>query len=188
MNLTEPELTALRTLLDKQEIHDLLMRYCRASDRNDIELLATTFWPEALDEHGPYTSTTAEMLARRRALADDGGPMRLSFTQHNVCNEYVTIDGDTACSETYFVSYHGCEKEGVRQLYVFGGRYVDRVERRGREWRYLHRLVVCDWEGMQPVTAGFWWPSPWARGLPSTDDPVYRVWPQTADDAPPAVP
>jgi SnoaL-like domain len=100
----------------------------------------------------------------------------------------VTIDGDTACSETYFVSYHGCEKEGVRQLYVFGGRYVDRVERRGREWRYLHRLVVCDWEGMQPVTAGFWWPSPWARGLPSTDDPVYRVWPQTADDAPPAVP
>jgi hypothetical protein len=39
----------LQTLLDKQEIYELLCRYCRGVDRMDKELTMSCFWPGAID-------------------------------------------------------------------------------------------------------------------------------------------
>src|SRR5439155_201455 len=43
--------SGLRLTADKQEIHDVIMRYCRAIDRRDRELLRSCFHPDAIDEH-----------------------------------------------------------------------------------------------------------------------------------------
>jgi hypothetical protein len=46
MTLDEKTVAALMKLMDKQEIHDVLMRYCRGIDRCDEELLRSVYHPE----------------------------------------------------------------------------------------------------------------------------------------------
>ena len=52
MSIDEKTERALRVLLDKQEIHEVLMRYCRGIDRCDAELLHSVYHPDATDDHG----------------------------------------------------------------------------------------------------------------------------------------
>ena len=54
MSLDEKTERALRVLLDKQEIHEVLMRYCRGIDRCDAELLHSVYHPDATDDHGLF--------------------------------------------------------------------------------------------------------------------------------------
>ena len=44
---SQPASSALQILLDKQEIHEVIMRYCRAIDRCDEELLSSVYHPDA---------------------------------------------------------------------------------------------------------------------------------------------
>ena len=45
MIIDEKTERALQVLLDKQEIHKVLMRYCRGIDRCDAELLCSVYQP-----------------------------------------------------------------------------------------------------------------------------------------------
>ena len=38
---------AVLALLDKQAVTETLLRYCRAVDRRDAELMRKVYWPEA---------------------------------------------------------------------------------------------------------------------------------------------
>jgi hypothetical protein len=42
----------LQTLIDKQALHELVLRYCRACDRRDFALLRSLYHDEAIDDHG----------------------------------------------------------------------------------------------------------------------------------------
>jgi hypothetical protein len=42
---------------------------------------------------------------------------------------------------------------------IVGGRYIDNLEKRGDEWRILHRLYVMDWNQNSKSTAE------WNEGL-----------------------
>ena len=42
----------LQQLLDKQEIHEVIMRYCRGIDRLDREMIRSVYHDDAIDEHG----------------------------------------------------------------------------------------------------------------------------------------
>ena len=44
----------LQTLLDRQAIHDVLMRYSRGLDRHDRKVLESVYWPDAVDDHITY--------------------------------------------------------------------------------------------------------------------------------------
>ena len=44
----------VRKLLDKQEIYEVLCRYCRALDRGDEKLLRSVYHPDAIDHHGIF--------------------------------------------------------------------------------------------------------------------------------------
>jgi hypothetical protein len=44
----------LQTLLDRQAIHDVLMRYSRGLDRHDRKVLESVYWPDAVDDHIRY--------------------------------------------------------------------------------------------------------------------------------------
>ena len=44
----------LRVLLDKQALYELVMRYARAVDRNDKEMLLACFHPDAFLHYNTY--------------------------------------------------------------------------------------------------------------------------------------
>ncbi len=54
------DLPAVQTLLDKNEIAELLTRYMRAIDRGDIAALRSCYAPGATEEHGGMYSGPAQ--------------------------------------------------------------------------------------------------------------------------------
>jgi hypothetical protein len=44
-------LARIRALIDKDEIRDVIYRYCRAVDRCDLELMLSCYRPDARDHH-----------------------------------------------------------------------------------------------------------------------------------------
>ncbi len=149
----------LRILVDKQEIHEALMRYCRGVDRGDERLTLSAFHEGARDNHHGVEELASERFAMRTPPAK----RTIKAISHNICNELIQVDGDVAHSESYFIAYHRIEHEGRELDWILGARYVDRFERRNGSWRIAHRTVVFDWqrfddvsdppEGLQQVTA-----------------------------------
>ncbi len=39
-------------MLDKHELHELVLTYCRAIDRQDFALVRTLYHDDAIDDHG----------------------------------------------------------------------------------------------------------------------------------------
>lgn len=58
----------------------------------------------------------------------------------------ITLAGHEAGVETYFLALQrDRDAEGVAREVFLAGRYVDRFEKRGDEWRIAARTVVYDW-------------------------------------------
>jgi hypothetical protein len=136
----EPESHELAELLDKQRIHEVLVRYCRGVDRVDRDLIASAFHPDAQCEFAPLM-LSGETIGD--AIADAASGCEL--TTHMVGNELIELHGDTAHGETYYLSSAVVGSEDGKQLRMRAGRYVDLFERRQGEWRISNRVVVEDW-------------------------------------------
>lgn len=128
----------LRALLDRQQLYELVTRYCRAIDRADDELLLSCYHADARQEHGSYSGPIPGLLEHLhgRAMNPARGPL-----QHRVSNCRFELQGDIAFGETY-VSTVMTDAHGAQQLGF--GRYVDRFERREQEWRIALRQVIID--------------------------------------------
>jgi hypothetical protein len=53
---------ALRDLLDRAAIREVLYRYCRAADRCDEELMRSCYHPDALDKHGRFDGSAGDFV------------------------------------------------------------------------------------------------------------------------------
>ncbi len=149
------------TLLAKQDIADLMARYARGVDRADGALLHSCYWDDAIEDHGSSYSGPARAYI-------DGAIERLGMTGticHYVCQSHVEFDGDTAWSETYLLTFARFAKNGAPWDTLTGGRIVDKLVRRGGEWRILHRKMAFDWNRDQPESEG------WCLGLFKPADP-----------------
>jgi ketosteroid isomerase-like protein len=158
----------VRELLDKQAIHEVLMRYCRGVDRRDAELLRSTYWPDAWDNHGLFAGTRDQFVDWVIPFLQEN----FSVSIHKIGNELVEIRGDAAYSESYFTGYYELVHDGRPHTRMSCGRYVDRFERRQGEWRVARRTVVGDWGRLDPLE------SPTVRsnnGGHYPDDPVYAL-------------
>ena len=161
---------ALQRLLDEAAIKKVHIRYCRAIDRMDWELLRSCYHPDAVDDHGDYVGGIDGFVEFCKA----GCPTFLSTT-HMTGNQLVEVDGDTAWGEHYAHAFHRVaarDGEPEKELTV-NTRYVDRYERRGGEWRISHRMVVVDTDRVDPVTER-WVPQEQLRGARDPGDPSYR--------------
>lgn len=155
-------------LLDRQKCYDVLTRYCRALDRADVELMKSVYWDDAEDEHGVFTGNAqefAEFIIREIQVW-------FEVTMHAICNIHMEYYGDTMCTESYLIAYHKvkAEKEKVlavqgpsywenlsaagleakHHVFFYGGRYIDRLEKRDGEWRIARRQVCMDWNENWP--------------------------------------
>jgi hypothetical protein len=129
-------------LVDRQAIHEVVLRYCRGIDRRDRELVRGCYWPEATDDHaGAFHGTRDEFVDWVFRVLE-----RYTMTMHVVANHLVDLDGDTAGAETYGVAYHRGDPPGdTRRNFTTGFRYLDRLERRDGEWRIAARRVALEW-------------------------------------------
>ena len=142
--MRDPE---LQTLIDRQAIRDVVLRYCRGIDRLDLELVRSCYHVDATDEHSTFTGTRDEYVEWvANVLA------RYAGTMHVIANQLIELDGDAARSETYGVAYHwGDPPDDRRRNFTTGFRYVDRFERRGGEWRIAARVAVREWTHAVPA-------------------------------------
>ena len=126
-------------MADREAIRDCLMRYCRGIDRMDPQVLASAYWPGAMDYHTGFTGTVEQFIewALPRLAA-------MEQNMHMIGNVLIRIDGDAAKVESYLWSVSVMPGDDPRQVMVCG-RYLDRFEKRDDEWRIAERLVVHDW-------------------------------------------
>lgn len=151
------------TLLARQDIHDVMMRYARGIDRGDAELLLSCYWDDAIEVHGsayhgpaiPYLKGAAQRVT------ENGTTM-----QHFVANVHVEFDGaDTAWVESYILTFARFAKDGRDWDTLTGARSYDKFVRRNGEWRILHRRAAFDWNHDIPSSQG------WCLGLFDTSNP-----------------
>jgi hypothetical protein len=145
----------LQEVLDRIAIEDCLFRYCHAIDRCDPELLRSVYWPEAIDDHVFWRG-------KAEAFVEFCMPILRSRdqTQHTVSNILIRIEGDEARVQSYVSAYERARrKDGKPNDITMFGRYLDRMEKRGGEWRIADRKVVLDWWRVWEDSAD------WPRGL-----------------------
>ena len=135
----------LEELVSRQEIHDVLVRYCVGIDRGDLQLVLSTFHAEARDNHTGIEESAVERFTRTVVEAAS------MWTSHNLSNILVEVDGSSASAQSCFTAWHRFDIRKVPYDWVIAGRYLDRFECRNTEWRISHRTVVYDCERFDKV-------------------------------------
>ena len=128
-------------------IKDVHIRYCRANDRRDEELMRSCFHPDAVIELHEPLNVDAFIALGREILS------MYAQTWHNTGNQLVEVAGDAAWVEHYTISTHriAASDAGSERDFVVSGRYVDRMERREGEWRIARRIMLVDLSRTDPV-------------------------------------
>lgn len=172
----QPSAAAIQALIDKQAVTEVLLGYCRAIDRRDADLMRRVYWPEAIDDHAVFQGNVEEFIAYAFPFMVD------VVSQHRITNIWVELTAPAeAFSECYFSAFHDFPAEGGGRLErIVGGRYLDRHEKRGEEWRIIDRTLVLDWyherAGNSVWDSGRYADLP-NRGAPKPEDPLYRLHP-----------
>lgn len=156
-------------ILAESAIKDVHIRYCRANDRRDEELMRSCFHPDAVIElHEPLTVDA--FIAMGRVVLS-----QYTQTWHNTGNQLVEVSGDAAWAEHYTSSTHriAAGEGGLECDFIVSGRYIDRMERRGGEWRIARRQMLVDFSRTDPVPAAEI--SLGGQGARDRSDPSYAM-------------
>ena len=140
------ELKALREEIDqlksREEIRQQITRYGRGQEWLDPSLMQEVFWEDAFVDFGFFEGTFKEYLPFLMEI--EAGP---ETTFHFCGSPQIELDGDVAYVEVYGIA--GSRGDGKTNLY--GGRYIERFERRNGEWRIARCEYVLDWNMDQDV-------------------------------------
>ena len=151
----------VQLLLDKMALHELITRLARGVDRCDRELIVSCYHPDAYDDHGAYKGGP-EGFADWVIAAVQG-----NWVQHTCYNELFDVQGDIAYGEIYVSQKMRGPDGGLIPGY---GRYIDKYERRGAEWRIAQRQVITEYV---PTELGLDIAA-FVQGSQDRDDPSYR--------------
>ncbi|MFJ2028678.1 nuclear transport factor 2 family protein [Streptosporangium sp. NPDC087985] len=164
---------AVRTLLDKQDIYELLARYLRAADRGDVEGLRVCYLPGAREEHGGVFDGSAEDYVHGIAAALSH-PRRL--TSHAMTNVLIEVDGDRARAESYVTVFARVRTADGKGDSVTGLRIIDNLEKVDGRWGIRLRRLRWDWNHDMPVAES------WIHGnLVSKGNTLIKSEPYPAD-------
>lgn len=156
--------TRLQSLLHKQEISEVLYRYCRGVDRGDADLVKSVFHEEGIVDFSLFQGRGVEFADWIVIFLKDFRQVR-----HQIGNVQIELEGDLAFCETYCLA----TVDDGKQLRTVLCRYLDRLELRHEVWRIAHRAVTNDIKRSDPVVTSGWDPAP-TTGKRDRTDPVYR--------------
>jgi SnoaL-like protein len=137
MDTSAEQLTAL---VDRDEIRDCIARLARGEDRRDARRISACFWPDAAVDLGIFAGPFDEYVA----WVVPGSPA-IPVTQHVLGQIVIEHTADAAVAETHVTAYHRLAGDDGDRDVVIGGRYLDRLEKRGTRWRIGQRTMLYDW-------------------------------------------
>ena len=140
----------LQKLLDEAACQRVLSRYGPAVDWRDGATLASLFWPDAEVDLGVFKGNGAATPAF--LLENAARSLRRC---HITTNISLHVAGNRAeaesCAITHAITETPSENAGSeRFVHVFIGRYLDRLERRGDEWRIAARCYLLHGATTEP--------------------------------------
>lgn len=120
-------------------------RYSHGVDRLDGDCMKSAYWPDGTDHHGTFVGNAHEFVEHCMVSHE-----RWAWTMHTIYNHMVELDDDEhARGEVYNISY--LQRRDTGELDIWFGRYLDRYEKRGDEWRILERVCVHDGDRTEPA-------------------------------------
>ena len=132
---------ALRRLLDRAEISDLLTSFAQALDTKDWEGYAETF-----AEDGEFRIFDQVRVGRAEIAAGPARDLtRFARTQHFSTNHVIEVDGDRARAQSYMLAIHVPDAARPAEHADVGGTYRCECIRTSAGWRF------------QRVTIEVWW-------------------------------
>ena len=131
----------LQELLDRKACEDVLMRYGRSLDWLDQVGQEECFWPDAKIDYGFFQGSGKEWVPVVMDIEATS-----SRRWHVSTGVMVQVNGDKAKSECYGLTVGTSENEqGDLVDTIFGGRYLDELEKREGQWRISMRTYIADW-------------------------------------------
>lgn len=168
-----PSATALAVLLAKQEITEVLFRYCRGCDRADEDALRSCFHPDSLHFHGGFEGRSADFIDFAMQVVRP-----LKSSTHMVTNVMIEVTDSHAVSECHFLAHHRRVKEGGpgEEDMFLKGRYLDRFERRDGAWGIVSRTGLHDFERvLDPADRSLAHAPASELGRKKPEDPLYAL-------------
>ena len=146
---------AVRVLADRDEIHDIMMRYSHGVDQREMEIVRACFAPDLKTVGwGPGEGFDRDALIRFIS-----GVGHFRETMHMMGNQLIEVDGDTASMDTFAQLTH--RLDGDPEKLLVSSRYVEKLTRRDGAWAITQR-------GGEPVWA------PNGVDALSSDDPAVQ--------------
>jgi hypothetical protein len=130
----------LKGLLDRENIRDRIALLARGEDRHDADPIRASYWPDSTIDYGMFLGNFDEYLA----WVVPGSPA-IVVTQHVLGQSVINPQGAAALVETHVMSYHRVDMGAQERDVIIGGRYLDRLEERGGDWRIAKRTMLYDW-------------------------------------------
>lgn len=146
--MTDEDLTKL---FDERQIEAVLIDYCAHIDRMDLTALGALFTDDCTVIYGDSPALRSK---GRVALIESLARMwRWARTAHHLSNPRIRFaDAYLAEAESYVFAWHEAPDGRTATLY---GRYLDRLEKHGGEWRIVERRM-----DMNGADSGFKLPLP----------------------------
>lgn len=160
-------------LEDKQEIIEVVLRYCRGVDRMDLALVRSCYHDDGIDHHTGFDGDADSYVAWLAV-----GLPCFTGTMHVIGNQLIELHGETATSETYGMAHHwGTPLSDPSLNFTTGFRYVDRMQRRQGAWRIAERWAVREWTRLVPEDTVRPREGPGPSPRRDRSDPIYGAWP-----------
>ena len=159
-------------MIDHFQIRKLLAQYSRGCDRADLPLMASIYAADSWDDHGIVQATGAEYSS----IMCNRVKTETESLSHLLGQSLITIDGDQAGAETYFIAIaRDTAADGTPMCNQLGGRFIDQVIRENGQWKVKHRKVLRDWSVAIPLHHDWVLSNTLTRGERSNDDHSYAV-------------
>lgn len=147
--MSQPADAAVRDLLDRDAIREVLARYAHSVDRRDLDGVAACFTADAAYRGSlGVGSIEVALTALRERMA------QYASTMHFIGNQLIDVAGDRATSETYAIAYHQLQREDGRRNMAVGVRYLDDLLRTKDGWRICRREVKLEWQRFDELLPG----------------------------------
>jgi 3-phenylpropionate/cinnamic acid dioxygenase small subunit len=132
---------------DVHAIQNLIYSYAELLDTGDLEGLGRLFDRATLRTHGRpealQGARAVQELMERAVQLYDGIPS----TKHLITNVSVEVNGDrrSAKASSYYTALQARPELPLQP--ILAGRWHDRFERDGEQWRFADRLIYTDLVG-----------------------------------------
>ncbi|WP_428311811.1 nuclear transport factor 2 family protein [Hydrocarboniphaga sp.] len=140
----------LRQLADRQQIGELIYRYCRAVDRLDIELGHSIWNDGGIADYGAGVYQGEGRGVIDHICAQHRHTLHHS---HQVSNLVIELDGDRAGSEAYVTANLRVRRGDKLMQMTVWGRYIDQWSRCNGRWGLDKRVSIRDFDELREVIA-----------------------------------